>query len=53
MPIIIDLEREFFKAVKDLETCKAAKEEFLSRINQISETWINNKFRMGVLGLKK
>lgn len=53
MPLIIDLEREFFKAAKDLETYDEVKEQFLAKIKQISEQWINDKFRLGILGLKK
>ena len=48
----IDLEREFFKAVRDIATRKKAKEAFILRISQISEEWIDDKFRLGILGLK-
>jgi len=48
----IDLEREFFKAAKDLDTYRSAKKVFLSRVNQISEKWIDNKFRLRILGLR-
>jgi len=46
------LERKFFKAANDLDTYAAAKEAFLLRINQISEKWIDNKFRLRILGLE-
>ena len=49
----IDLEREFFKAVKDIDTYSKARKQFMKKIKQISEEWIDDKFRLGVLGLKK
>lgn len=52
MPLKIDLEREFFKAAKNLETYDEVKEQFLIKIAQISEEWLDNKFRLGILGLK-
>ena len=52
MPLTIDLEREFFKVAKDLVTRKKVKREFVSRIKEISEEWIDNKFRLDILGLK-
>lgn len=53
MPPKIDLEREFFKTAKDIDTYSKAKKQFMKKIKQISESWIDNKFRLGVLGLKK
>lgn len=52
MPSIIDLEREFFRAAKDINTYLEARKNFLGRVKEISESWIDNKFRLGVLGLK-
>lgn len=48
----IDLERTFFKVAKDLETYEEVKEEFIKHINEFSEKWLDDKFRLGVLGLK-
>ena len=53
MPPTIDLEHEFFKAAKNLATHAEAKQQFLARIRQISEEWIEDKFRLGISGLKK
>ncbi len=52
MPPKIDLEREFFNTAKDLLTKKQVKEHFMKKVNQMSEEWIDNKFRMGFFGLK-
>ncbi len=52
MPKKIDLEREFFKVAKNLETKEEAKQRFLQRIGELSQEWINDKFRLGILGLK-
>jgi hypothetical protein len=52
MPPTIDLEREFFKAVKDIDTYSKAKKQFMAKIKEISESWIDRKFCLGVLGLK-
>ncbi len=49
----IDMEREFFKAAKNVETYSEAKKQFMARINEISEEWINKKSRLGILGLKE
>ncbi len=49
---IINLEREFFKIAKYLDNYSNTKNQFISKINKISEEWIDNKFRLGVLGLK-
>lgn len=51
MPLTIDLEREFFKAAKEFGTYSTAKRQFMKQVKQISETWIDDKFRLGVLGL--
>lgn len=53
MPPTIDLEREFFRTAKNLETSAEAKQQFLAKIKEISEDWIDRKFRLGMLGLKK
>lgn len=53
MPQTIDLEREFFRIAKDLDSCNDVRGNFLNRIKQISEQWIDNKFRLGVLGLNR
>ncbi len=53
MPLKIDLEREFFRAAKDVGTYSKAKKQFMARIKQISEMWIDDKLRTGVLGLRK
>lgn len=52
MPVIIDLESEFFKAAKDLESYSKARKQFIKRIRQISKEWIDDKLRLGILGLK-
>ena len=52
MALKVDLEREFFKVAKNLETYDDIKQQFLARINELSEDWIDNKFRLGVLELK-
>lgn len=49
---IINLEKEFFRITKDLESKREAKQEFLKRINNLSEDWINNKFRFKIGGLQ-
>jgi hypothetical protein len=49
----IDLEREFFRVAKTLETKHAVRQEFLARINELSEDWIDNKLRWDIAGLKK
>jgi len=48
----LDLEKEFFKTAKNIETYDEAKKQFLARIKQISEKWMDDKFRLGILGLK-
>ncbi len=53
MSLKIDLEREFFKVARDLSKEKQIKKQFLKRVNSLSEDWIENKFRLGILGLKK
>lgn len=52
MSSIINLEREFFKLAKDMESKKEVKKQFLNQINNMSEEWINNKFRFRINGLK-
>jgi len=52
MSLNIDLEREFFKAAKDLEKKVEVRQEFLVRVNKISEDWIDNKLRWDIAGLK-
>ncbi|MBU2561629.1 MAG: hypothetical protein KKD17_04980 [Nanoarchaeota archaeon] len=52
MSRLIDLEREFFKAAKDLEKKSQVKQEFLVRVNKISEDWINDELRWDIAGLK-
>lgn len=49
---MIDLEREFFRIAKDLESKEQIKKEFLNKINEMSQDWINNKFRFKINGLK-
>ncbi len=49
----VDLEREFFKAAKDIDTYSKARKQFMKRIKEISDKWIDDKFRLGILGLKK
>jgi hypothetical protein len=53
MSSLINLEREFFKVAKDLESKSEVKRQFLNQINNLSEDWINNKFRFRINGLKK
>lgn len=53
MSTIIDLEREFFKIAKNLNKYKYAREQLLKRVVDISGKWLDNKFRLGVLGLKE
>lgn len=53
MPPKIDLEREFFKSAQGLETYDEVRDAFLVNITKKSEQWINNKFRLDILGLKK
>ena len=53
MSVIIDLEREFFKVARDIDKYKDAKEQLLKRVTAISEEWLDNKFRLGILGLKE
>jgi hypothetical protein len=52
MPKKIDLEREFFRVAKNLETKEETKQQFLQRISELSNDWIDDKFRLGILGLK-
>ena len=52
MSSLINLEREFFKVARDLETKEEVKREFLNKINNMSEEWINDKFRFKIYGLK-
>ncbi len=52
MPVIIDMEREFFKAAKDIDTYSKAKKQFLAKIKGISDKWIDRKFSIGVMGLE-
>lgn len=52
MPPKIDLEREFFRTAKNLETYAEARKQFLAKIKEISEDWIDRKFSLGVMGLK-
>ncbi len=52
MTLKVDLEREFFKVAKNLETYEEVKKQFLERINEISDKWLDSKFRLGILGLK-
>lgn len=52
MSSLINLEREFFYIAKNLETKQQVKQEFLKKINTLSEDWINNKFRFKIYGLK-
>lgn len=53
MSSLINLEREFFRIAKDIESKKEVKKQFLNQINNLSEEWINNKFRFRISGLKK
>ena len=53
MPSLINLEREFFRIAKDLESKREVKKQFLNQINNMSEEWINNKFRLRINGLKR
>ncbi len=52
MPPKIDLEREFFRTAKNLETYKEVRKRFLAKIRELSEGWIDRKFSLGVMGLK-
>ena len=52
MAATINLEREFFRIAKDLDNYTDIKDNFLSRITQISKEWIDEKFRLGICGLK-
>ena len=52
MSSLINLEREFFRIAKDIESKKEVKKEFLNKINNMSEEWITNKFRFKIYGLK-
>lgn len=52
MSSLINLEREFFRIAKDLETKEEVRKQFLNKINEMSEEWINNKFRFKIYGLK-
>ncbi len=53
MSSLINLEREFFLIAKDIESKKEVKKQFLNQINNMSEDWINNKFRFRINGLKR
>jgi len=53
MSRIIDFEREFFKVAKNFETKAEAKQAFLTKMNALSEEWINDKLRWDIAGLKK
>ena len=53
MSSLINLEREFFRIAKDLETKEEVRKQFLEKINNMSEEWINNKFRFRINGLKR
>ena len=49
----LDMEREFFKAVKDCESYDEAREQFMTRMKNISENWIDIKLMMNIKGLKR
>jgi hypothetical protein len=52
MAKLVDFEREFFKVARDLETKDEARQEFLKRISELSEEWIDDKLRLRIAGLK-
>ncbi|MBU2561634.1 MAG: hypothetical protein KKD17_05005 [Nanoarchaeota archaeon] len=53
MSLKIDLEREFFKAARDLEKKSEVKREFMTRTQKLSEDWIDNKLRWDIACLKE
>ncbi len=48
----IDLEKEFYKVAKELETKTAVRDEFLRTVTSKSEDWIDQKFRWEIMGLE-
>ncbi len=48
----IDLEREFYIVARDLKSEKEARKKFVKRIKSLSEEWIDNKYRLGVMKTK-
>ena len=53
MPPKIDLEREFFKAAKDVETYKEVKVKLSKRMIEILEDFMEYKQRQDILGLQE
>ena len=53
MPPKLDLEREFFRVARDADSCTNAKKRFMERIMQISGKWVDDKLRLGILGLEE
>jgi hypothetical protein len=51
MSRIIDFEKEFFKVARNLDTKVEVRQEFLSRIEELSVDWIDDKLRRDILGL--
>jgi hypothetical protein len=53
MPKTIDLEREFFKVAKDVETYKEVKVKLSKRMREILEDFMEYKQRQDILGLQE
>ena len=52
MPPTLELEREFFKAAKDLKYYEDVRRKFLKKVKELAEDFIDYKIRCTVSGLE-